>query len=280
MTLLRLAPLAVLATLAAAALLVPAADPHAVDLARRFAPPSLDHPLGADHLGRDLFARLAEGGARTLVALAFVQAACVLVGAPAGLVAALTDGTPARALRRLVHLFAAVPRLVVALVVSGLVGFAPLAAALAVAATGWARHALVVEGLAARVVGEEHWRAALALGATRPGAALRHLAPAIARPYGAFVGADAARVVLIFASLAFLGLGADTGRPDWGAMVWEYRLHLFEAPRLVLAPLAAIAATALAFHLALDGPGLRSGAGSRPDPRRGSASGPAARNVR
>jgi len=52
--------------------------------------------------------------------------------------------------------------------------------------------------------------------------------------------------------LAFLGLGADTGQPDWGGMVWVYRAFLLESPRLIVWPVAAITILALALHLAFD----------------------------
>ena len=106
---------------------------------------------------------------------------------------------------------------------------------------------------------QPYWLATRALGVPLPRALSRHLLPALAAPLGALAGADAGRAVMLVASLGFLGLSADTGRPDWGAMVHEYRLHAFGRPLLVAAPVAAIAAVSLALHLILDQGGSANG---------------------
>jgi ABC-type dipeptide/oligopeptide/nickel transport system permease subunit len=69
---------------------------------------------------------------------------------------------------------------------------------------------------------------------------------------GALAGADAGRAVVLVASLGFIGLSADTGRPEWGAMIYEYRTFLFTEPRLVLAPVIACALVTTLLHLSLD----------------------------
>lgn len=229
-------------------------DPHAIDLSARLAGPDARHLLGTDHLGRDLLARLSIGAGRTVIVLAIVLAACVSAGIAIGLAAAIATGATEMFLLRLMQTAAALPRLVIALAVTSFTGLGLLSAGLAIALTGWARYALVAHGLAREVMGREHWRAAVALGAHPFRAGIRHILPVIIRPMRAFAGADGARIVVTFSSLAFLGLGADTGNPDWGAMIWEYRLFLFDAPRLPLAPLVAIVGVALALQLLFEPP--------------------------
>jgi len=232
--------------------LVPHGDPHALDLAGALAPPSLDAPLGRDHLGRDLAARLAAGAQPSLVAIAIGLGATLVGGVLAGCLVALGPQALATSVRRIAEATLAVPSLVVALVLAAALGAGPATAGLALAATAWAPWAVTTAAWLDRLRGEPYWRAALALGLPLPHALARHLLPNLAPALGALAGADAARAILLVATLGFMGLMGDTGRPDWGAMVHEYRLLAFEAPRLVLAPIAAIALAATALHCLLD----------------------------
>jgi peptide/nickel transport system permease protein len=103
-----------------------------------------------------------------------------------------------------------------------------------------------------RLLAEPFVLSASALGAGRVRVALVHLLPNVAPTFLVVVAADAGRAVLNFAALAFLGLGADTGGHDWGAMMFEYRDHGLDHPHLLLAPGAAIAAVAFVLARALD----------------------------
>jgi ABC-type dipeptide/oligopeptide/nickel transport system permease subunit len=131
-----------------------------------------------------------------------------------------------------------VPGLVAALALAGATGggLAPALAGCALAVPAAGQAALVVAGLAAMTASEGHVRAAVALGARLPRVFLRHILPVVRDALGAWAAARLPRIALGYAGLAFLGLGADAGRPDWGAMVWEYRTHALAAPWLPVAP--------------------------------------------
>lgn len=225
---------------------------HAIDLANRLAPPSALHWFGTDHLGRDLFSRVCAGAAPSLIAVAVALSATLTLGALAGAVVALAPPGIAAATRRLAEIVIAMPQLVVALIVAAIIGASPVTAALALAATAWANYALVTAALIERLVAEQYWRAAEALGVGRFAGFRRHLLPNLRAPLGALAGADAARAVVLVASLGFLGLAADTGRPEWGAMIHEYRVFVFEAPRLLFFPMAAVALLAVVLNLLID----------------------------
>lgn len=225
---------------------------HALDLANVLAPPSPAHPFGTDHLGRDMFSRVMAGAQPSLVAAALALVLTLAAGTVFGAVIAIAPTWLANGVGRLAEIVIAAPQLVVALVVAAILGPSPVTAALAIALTGWAHYALVVAALLERLTAEPYWRAAQALGVGRIGGLRRHLLPNLAAPLGALAGADAARAVILIASLGFLGLSADSGRPEWGAMIHEYRIFVFEAPRLLFYPMAATALLALAFNLMLD----------------------------
>jgi ABC-type dipeptide/oligopeptide/nickel transport system permease subunit len=209
------------------------------------------HPLGTDHLGRDLLARVAAGGWPTLEAVLAGAALAAGAGLALGLAGA-APGTPGAAARAAAQLLCAIPGLLVALAVAGVAGggLAPAVAGLALAVPAAGQAALVVAGLAATAAAEGHVRAATALGVPLSRALRRHVWPVIRDAWVAWAASRLPRIALGYAGLAFLGLGADAGRPDWGAMVWEYRTHAFAAPWLPVAPVLGLAGLVLAARLA------------------------------
>ncbi|MEO1248644.1 MAG: ABC transporter permease [Pseudomonadota bacterium] len=228
------------------------ADPHAIDLSARLAAPTIDHLLGTDHLGRDLATRVAFGAVPSLMAIGIVLAGGIGLGLVMGGVIALGPPPLRSAASWLAETALAVPTLVTALVLSALLGAGVWTVAMALLVTTWAPYALTIGALFDRIRGEDYWRASAALGVSLPTAVRRHMIPNAWPAIGALAGADAGRAVVIVASLGFIGLSADTGRPEWGAMIYEYRTFLFTEPRLVLAPALACAAVTTLIHIALD----------------------------
>jgi len=154
--------------------------PHDIDrvaLTNRHAAPSLVHPLGTDHLGRDVLSRLLLGGWRTLLVLVYVCAVMLGLGVPVGLISALAGPTGEAALMRLTDFCLIVPPLVLALAVSALCGLSPVTAGLALGLGSWGHYAVFVQSLAKSVLAEPYVLAAHALGLTPAQIATRHVAP-------------------------------------------------------------------------------------------------------
>ena len=207
--------------------------------------------MGTDHLGRDLLHRVAAGARPTVEAVLSGATLAATLGLAIGLVGA-GSGTLGAVARGAAQVLCTIPGLLAALALAGVMGggLAPALAgcALAVPATGQA--ALVVAGLGAVTATEGHVRAALALGVGLPRVFLRHILPSLRATLGAWAGARLPRIALSYAGLAFLGLGADAGRPDWGAMVWEYRTYALTAPWLPVAPVVGLMLVALSVRAA------------------------------
>ncbi len=227
--------------------------PEAIDLAARHLGPSLDHLLGTDQLGRDLLSRVMIGGARTMLVVALVAGLWTLLGTAIGLCAACTRGFTAAALLRLAEFFAVLPSLLAAIVVTSLVGFGPLTAGIVLGLTGWGPFALLSFGLARRGLGEPYVLAARALGGSTAALMRRHIWPVMWETQLSYLGTKLGRVAIAYAALAFLGLGADAGRADWGAMMFEYRLFAFDHPWLLIWPGAALVALCVVLRLAIGG---------------------------
>lgn len=240
---------------AAAACLSAAAslgDPHAIDLANRLATPSATHLFGTDHLGRDLATRLVWGALPSLSAVVIVLTGGLGVGILAGGVIALAPMPVRAGVQWLAEGALAVPTLVTALVLSALLGAGILTVAVALLVTSWAPYALSIAALFDRIRIEPYWDASQMLGATLTSSVRRHILPNVWPALGALAGADAGRAIILVSSLGFIGLSADTGQPEWGAMIHEYRMFLFTEPRLVLAPVLACAVVTVLLHVMLD----------------------------
>lgn len=226
--------------------------PNGVDMLARDLPPSAAHVLGTDHLGRDLASRMLLAGGRSLLVVLIVAAIGFVGGTLVGCVAATAGGPAETLILRGAEMFIVVPTLVWALTAAALFGLTPVTAGLALGLAGLGPFALTANSLARRTMGLDYVRAARALGLPPLATTFRHVLPAILPLLLAQAGAQAGQAVVAYAGLAFIGLGVDPSRPDWGAMLFEYRMFLFETPRLMIVPGLGIALMALTLNLLAD----------------------------
>lgn len=236
----------------AAPLLTPYA-PDATNVAERFAPPSLDHPLGTDHLGRDELARLLYGARVSLLVTLAIGTAILLIGTLVGLVSGFLGGIVDSAVMRVVDVLFALPPLLLALAVTGFLGPGLTNLALAMTAVWWLEYARVVRGLVLGVKERPYVESARALGLPRRTVALRHVLPNIIAPVIVLVTLQSGRLLLALAALSFLGLGVSSPTSEWGAMLNEGKDYLAVAPELMLYPGLAITLAGLGFNLLGDG---------------------------
>lgn len=259
--------LAIAALVAAAALLGLVWTPHSVDgvdVANRLRGPSAAHPLGTDQLGRDVLSML-MAGARTSLAVALVAVGVGLgAGVPLGLWAAANRGTWLdEALMRGADLVFAFPALVIAILITAVLGPSAVNAILAIGLFNVPVFARVARGgalplwqrefvLAARVAGK---------GALRIGA--EHVLPNLAPLLIVQGTIQFSLGILAEAALSYIGLGAQPPTPSWGRMLAEAQTLVAIAPHVAIFPGLAILVTVLGLNLA--GDGLRDAF----DPRRG-----------
>ena len=158
-------------------------------------------------------------------------------------------------LLRCCEFFITVPTLIVALTAAGIFGLTPVSAGLALGLAGIGPHALFAHALSRRVLGQPFILAARALGVPPGRMIVRHLLPNTLPLMFSYVGNQAGLAVVAYASLAFIGLGADPSKPDWGAMLFEYRVFIFDHPALMIWPGVAIAVTVATLNAVFDDPG-------------------------
>ncbi|MGW6911230.1 ABC transporter permease subunit [Streptomyces sp. NPDC054940] len=233
-------------------------DPLALDTTERLTSPSWAHPFGTDALGRDVLARVGHGALDTLLLAFAITAATLLTGLALGLLPRLSGP--------LVDTVTALPPVLVALLVTAVVGSGTATPALAVAAVAWAPLAAHTSALLRQERAALHLTATRALGAG-PWYLLRHeLLPAVVPPVTRHALLRLPGIALTLASLAFLGLGAQPPSPEWGLLLAENQPYAERAPWAVLAPAAVLALLGALAVTAAGGVGRGRRRGRKADP--------------
>jgi peptide/nickel transport system permease protein len=224
-------------------------DPSAQNLPNRLSGPSWDHPFGNDELGRDILSRVLLGtrismrvGA-TVVLLSGI--AGVLLGGFAGYVGGKTDTFVTVIV---VNSLMAFPGILLAIALVAFLGPGIDRLIFALSVIGLAGYARLARGQVLKVKTMEFVEAAKALGAPGPRVFFLHVLPSIIQPILVQASIGMAAAILMEASLSFLGLGIAPPTPSWGAMLNDGRSHLFDAPHMVLFPSVALVITVLSFN--------------------------------
>ncbi|NOZ83055.1 MAG: ABC transporter permease, partial [Euryarchaeota archaeon] len=196
-------------------------DPEEVNLDRALQGPSLSHPFGTDNFGRDVLSRVIHGARVSFLAALAVVGISLAAGTLLGLVAGYYGGILDEVLMRVVDILLALPGIIPALLVAGLMGPSVPNLILALAATGWVKYARLVRGTTMSLKGEEFVESARALGCSDLYILRRHILPGAASPAIALATLDTGSAILHIAGLSFLGLGAQPPTPEWGIMLRE-----------------------------------------------------------
>ncbi len=248
--------LAVIVAVGLACLLAPLLarhDPIATDFGNRFASLSRAHPLGTDDVGRDLLARILYGGRLSLGMAITATVGITVIGLLLGLVAAVYGRVAETVIMRSVDVLLAMPTLILALVIVGLLGQGLRNLIITIILVQWPRYARLVRGMALRIREQDFVEAARAVGASRGRIMVRHIAPNLLGPVVVFSTIDMGTTLLAVSGLSFLGFGIGPPTPEWGAMLAEARRFIDKAPALLAFPGLAITIMVLAFNLAGDG---------------------------
>ncbi len=233
----RLAAVVVLAfvVMAAFAPLIAPHDPTATDLLRRLNPPAWmpdgdwSYPLGCDALGRDLLSRIIYGARISIFIGVVVVLIATVIGIAAGLAAGYLRGWIDQVISGLVDILLGFPYLIFAVGLMAMMGPGLLNMVLALAYKEWVVPCRVVRGetLAARET--EYVAAARAIGAPNLTIMLHEILPNILSPVIVVATVRIAQVIILEASLSFLGLGVQPPTPSWGSMVADGRGYILDA---------------------------------------------------
>lgn len=234
-------------------------DPDEPDLFRRLLPPAWmeggewAYPLGCDALGRDILSRIIYGSRVSILIGVAVITVATGIGIVAGLAAGYLRGWVDVVISRIVDILLGFPYLIFAIALIAMTGPGLANIILALAYKEWVIPCRVVRGetLAAREV--EYVEAARALGASGGYIMLREVLPNILSPVIVVSTVRMAHVIILEASLSFLGLGVQPPLPSWGLMISEAKSYMFFSFWLIALPGAALATLIFAINLAGDG---------------------------
>jgi peptide/nickel transport system permease protein len=242
-----------LVVVALAAPLLAPFDPNAQDTIRRLEPPSREHPLGLDDLGRDVLSRILFGARVSLrvgFSVVFIAAA---IGIALGAIAGYFGGAADIAIMRLCDILLSFPGILLAIALVAVLGPSLNNVILALATIGWVGYARLVRGQVLKVREMEYVTAAKALGARSPRVIVLHVLPNVINPVIVMATLGLAGAILAEAALSFLGLGVQPPTPSWGAMLTSGRQYLGVANHLAIYPGIAIMLAVMGLNFLGDG---------------------------
>jgi ABC-type dipeptide/oligopeptide/nickel transport system permease subunit len=248
--------LAVLGTfflLVLAAPLVTPYDPERNRLVDALREPSPVHPLGTDHLGRDILARILYGGRFSLLIGFAAVGLGLLVGVPLGAISGFYGGWVDLVIQRVVDVLLSFPGFLLALSLVAVLGVGLNNVILSVGLGLVPAFARLVRAATLSIRQMAYVEAARSLGAAGPTIIRRHVLPNAFAPVIVQATLGLGSTLLIAAGLGFLGLGVQQPTPEWGSMLGEGRQYIFSNPNMATFPGLAIFLTVLGFNLAGDG---------------------------
>lgn len=258
---LALVGVAVLICIVAVAVLAPWVAPYPTDgtLATNptnaLAPPSPEHWLGTDQVGRDVLSRVIFGARTSLFIAVAVITIAASIGVTLGVVAGFMGGWVRDVIMRVTDIFLAFPAMLLSLVFALIMGPSVKTAIIAIAITWWPWYTRLSASVASSVRSRGYIDAAICLGVPRRRIVLRHVLPNSVTPVIVQLSLDAGGVILTAAALSFLGLGAQEPIAEWGLMVQEGQSLFSTSWWVASAPGCAILVTAFCFNVI--GEGLR-----------------------
>lgn len=226
---------------------------HAVEPWNALQPPSAEHWLGTDDVGRDIFSRVVYGTRISLQISLIVVVLSMLIGIPLGLIAGMKGGTWEEVIMRVTDIFLAVPGLVLAIAFNAALGPGIVNAMLALSMVWWPGYTRLIHARTKAIREETYVEAAQAIGVSPARLLLRHVLPNTISTVIVKVSMDLGMVILIAAGLGFVGVGAQPPTPEWGAMTSEGRRYIREWWWVATFPGLAIWITVLGFNLLGDG---------------------------
>jgi ABC-type dipeptide/oligopeptide/nickel transport system permease subunit len=243
---------ALLALALAAPLLTPY-DPERQNLARVLRPASADHPLGTDHLGRDMLARLLYGGRLSLVIGFLAVGVGLAVGVPLGAISGFQGGRTDLLIQRFADVLLSFPGFLLALSLVAILGVGLGNVIIAVGISAVPSFIRLVRGSVLSIREQVYVEAAAAIGQTRAAIIFRHVLPNAMAPVIVQGTLSLGFAILVAAGLGFLGLGVQPPTAEWGSMLGEGRQYIFRAPGVTTFPGVAIFLAVLGFNLFGDG---------------------------
>ena len=223
--------------------------PAAQDYGATLQGPSWAHFFGTDYLGRDIYSRIVGGARTSLVAMSVVLVAALAIGVVIGSLAGYVGGRTELVLISLIDIALALPSLVIALALIGILGTGYWSMITALTLAWWANYARMARAVVVAELQQPYIEAARVMGASHLWIFVRHILPHVLGLVVVYASADAGALVLAIATLSFLGLGVEPPTPEWGQMLVDGMSYIEEYPSLVIIPGLALTLVVVSFNL-------------------------------
>lgn len=224
-------------------------DPMKANLSDAREPPSLQHLLGTDELGRDLLSRIIYGARVTFLIAVSSTLMAFALGTALGILAGYLRGPVDAAVNGGTQVMLSLPSIVIAIIFVALWGPSLLNLVVAIALGFIPVYVKLMRAATLQVMSMEYVLAAKMLGLSKLKIMVRHVLPNVLPVGLAQLSTDVGFAILTASGLGFLGLGLDPSIPEWGAMIGSAKNYIFVAPHIIIEVGAVIALSAIGFSL-------------------------------
>ena len=228
-------------------------DIVAQNLEVRFQTPSLEHPFGTDHYGRDQFTRVMYGASYSLLVGIIAVAISCVIGSTLGMIAGYYGGLAETVIMRTCDVFVGIPSILLGVAIMSAFGQSIGVLMWAIGLVYVPMFARIARAAVLPVRDQEYIEAARVIGVGDLSIIFKHVLPNALSPIIVQTTMGVANAILTASNLSFLGLGIPVPAPEWGAMLSETRAYIRDYGFLTLFPGLAIMITVLAFNLMGDG---------------------------
>lgn len=228
-------------------------DWNAIDISNAKQWPSMQHFFGTDELGRDIFSRIIYGARFSLSIGIFGTLITTVIGTVIGAVVGYYGGTFDNIVMRILDVIQSIPPILFNIVIAAALGSGFMNTLIALAVGGIPGAARLVRGSVMSIRKMEYLESADSINCGKIRTIFVHVLPNAISPSIVACTMNVANLILIAASLSFIGLGVQAPTPEWGAMLSASRNYIRDCPYMVLIPGLAIAVTVLALNLLGDG---------------------------
>jgi peptide/nickel transport system permease protein len=224
-------------------------DPVTPDLINRLQPPSAEHWLGTDSLGRDMVTRLLFGARITLTVVAFALSLGAVVGLTLGLIAGFAGGIVDVVISRAIDSVLGIPSLFFGLLFAVTLGPGLRSVVISIGLVLWSRFARVIRSETVAIRERDFIAQARVIGCSPLRILTVHVFPNVLSTAMVLLSINLGEVVLLESVLSFLGAGIPPPTASWGGMISEGQEYLTTAWWIALVPGVAILLTVLAFNV-------------------------------
>jgi ABC-type dipeptide/oligopeptide/nickel transport system permease subunit len=224
-----------------------------IDLTNMYAKPSADHWFGCDAMGRDILTRLLYGGQYSLILGLITATIASIVSILIGCIAGYFGGATETLIMRFMDVWSALPAMLLAIMVSAVLGAGFFATVIALTVGGIAGGVRMTRGQILAERKKEYIEAAESINCSKLSIMFKHLLPNVVQPMIIIATMSIGATIMMAAGLSYIGLGIQPPSPEWGAMLADGRAYIRLSPHMITFPGIAIALTVLAVNLIGDG---------------------------